>query len=168
MKRSIVPVLPALVILLAIATAAAPGARADNVRATNPQALSLEVLGRGLWYSVDFDYALGEDAVAGLGLGTISAGGDTATTIPAYLSYYFAREAGSLFATAGATVLTRNFNGRTTSAADLEFSSSPVLPTFGAGYEYRSDAGLMFRLTGYGIVAKSVKPWVGFAFGYSF
>jgi hypothetical protein len=59
-------------------------------------------------------------------------------------------------------------SGKQTSLAGLEMGSNQVLPFFGAGYEVRTDSGFLFRVTGYGEVGKSVKPWGGATFGYAF
>lgn len=153
-------------------------ARADeNTRVTNPTSIGVEVLGRGLLYSVDFDQVVTEDLAAGVGFGTSGtktlSGADTgvtATLIPVYANYYFAREHGSLFATGGFTVVTNSgsVSGLKSSAGNLEFTSSVMFPSFGLGYEARSDAGFLFRGTGYGLVGAKLVPWLGVSFGYAF
>jgi len=65
------------------------------------------------------------------------------------------------------SVLTDSVSGAKTSIGGLTLSSS-VVPGVGVGYENRSDAGYLFRVTGYALIGEKVIPWGGFSFGYSF
>lgn len=156
---------------------AAPSAFAEHVRVTNPNALNVEFLGRGMLYSISFDRVVNDDLVAGVGFGTTSLRtltdvdtGVSTALIPIYVNYYFMREGSSPFATLGANIVTNSAN-----AADLkstysgiEFGSRAVQPTFGVGYESRSDAGFLFRVSIYGIYAETLSPWGGLTLGYCF
>lgn len=150
----------------------------SDTRVTNPSAVSLEVLGRAMLYSVNFDQAVNDDIVVGGGFGSVSTQvhntsidtGQTASFVPVYMNYYFMRQAGSPFVTGGATLIL-NYSAvkyADTSTGGLQIPSSSVMPTFGAGYENRGDNGFLFRVTGYLIAGKSLAPWVGFSFGYGF
>jgi hypothetical protein len=149
----------------------------NNIRATNPNAIHAEVGGRALLYSLSFDRVLSDDLLVGIGVGSVTmndrfggTSGLSATLVPVYLNYYFMREAGSLFATAGASLVTNSslVSGLTSSAGGLQLSSSPLLPTLGLGYEYRSDPGFLVRLAGYLILGQNSVPWIGVSIGYSF
>ena len=76
-------------------------------------------------------------------------------------------EAGSVYATAGVDVAANVSDVKYTESTigGVKFSSSPVLPVFGIGYENRTDTGFLFRVAGYGIVGKKLAPWLGFQFG---
>ncbi len=146
-----------------------------NTRVTNPNALSFELVGRGLLYSFAYDRVLNERLAAGVGVGSVSTtsvGGVSvsATVIPVYVNFYFSESAGSLFVTAGAALVASasTLANLTSSAGSLQFSSSPILPEAGLGYEYRSDPGYLFRIAAYGILGNSLIPWGGISFGYSF
>jgi hypothetical protein len=143
-------------------------ARAEHTRITNPSALNLEVLGRGLLYSVSFDRVMNDELAAGIGIGSTSlVGSGTATMIPVYVNYYFQKDQGSLYATGGATLVAGDdISDSKSSFGSVELNN--VVPTFGVGYENRGDSGFLFRVTGYGIVAEKLTPWVGFTFGYAF
>ena len=152
-------------------------ARAEHTRVTNPNAVSLELLGRGLLYGISFDRVVSDDLVAGASFGRVSlndlAGNDvnsSTTLIPVYMNYYFMREAGSAFITAGADLVLNSdeVKGRKAAYSGVEFSSTPLLPTFGVGYENRSDAGFLFRVAAYGIIGNKLAPWLGFSMGFSF
>jgi hypothetical protein len=143
-----------------------------NTRVTNPNAISFELGGRGLLYSVDFDRVLNENLAVGIGVGTVSTNNSTVGTgvIPVYGNYYFSESAGSLFATLGANLITNagSLSGLNSNVGNVQFTNSPIQLTFGLGYEYRSDPGFLVRVAAYGIYAGNVSPWGGFTIGYSF
>lgn len=170
----------AMAAMLAALTAAfgASPARAEHTRVTNPNAVSLEVFGRGLLYSISFDRVMSDDLVAGVGFGRApldEMNGEDANAstslVPVYMNYYFMREANAAFVTAGATLVVNNDDAKNRKAtySGVEFGSSmPLLPNFGAGFESRSDAGFLFRVAAYGVIGKNIAPWFGFTLGYSF
>lgn len=149
---------------------------APHTRVTYPTAFTAEILGRAGMWSVYFDQVLNDDISAGFGYGSVSTelangqDGEDAQMIPFYFNYYLKREAGSLFATAGANVVLnkKDVRGNTATTSDLEFKNSSVVPTVGFGYENRSDNGVLFRVAGYGLIGKDIKPWLGFSFGLAF
>jgi len=152
-------------------------AQAAHTRVTNPNAFSAEFGGRGLLYSVGFDRVLNDNLVAGIAYGSVSLNNSqglsadlSASMLPMYVNYYLTQDAGSFFATVGVNLILNASNaaGYTASVNSLEFSSSPLMPTFGIGYEYRSDAGFLARLAAYGMVNKNFVPWGGISFGYSY
>lgn len=153
-------------------------ALSDNTRPTYPTAIVLELGGRGLLYSISIDRVLTEDFVVGLGIGTAQTrladgatnANTTATLIPAYVNYYFMRAAGSIFVTGGATLVANSGSVQDlkTNPAGLQLNNTPLQLTLGVGYELRSDAGFLFRATGYGIIAGSFAPWMGLSVGYTF
>lgn len=143
-----------------------------NTRVTNPSSVGVEILGRSLGYSVFLDRVLSDQFSAGLGIGKGPAEFDrNATILPVFANYYFVPEQGSLFATAGASIVLNSGTVEGTAArlGGADFGSNPILPTFGIGYENRGDvAGFLFRIAAYGIVSEKIAPYVGFSFGYSF
>lgn len=154
-------------------------AMAEHTRVTNPSAVSVEVLGRGLAYSVDYDQVLNDQLAAGFGLGSFATqfrtadnldANTTILAIPVYANYYFMKEQGSPFVTAGATILTttNGVGALQSTLGGIKLSSSPVIPTFGVGYENRGDGGFLFRATAYGLIASTFAVWAGFDFGYAF
>ncbi len=175
----LVAVLTTVALGTSSAIATATGGPLDNhSRVTYPSAVSLEVLGRSMLYSVNFDQVLNDNIAAGVGFGSVSMqvhntdidAGKTATFIPAYMNYYFNKAANSPFVTGGVTLILNHssIKGLDTSTGGLQIPTSSVMPTFGAGYESRSDTGFLFRVTGYLIAGKDLTPWLGFSFGYGF
>ena len=152
-------------------------AAGEDTRATLPDALSVEALGRSFLWSVNYDRVLSDDFAAGFGFGmtatkTVINGVDTDTSakiVPLYANYYFMPTQASLFLTGGVDIVLNINEVKTykTSVGESEFNSSAVIPTFGLGYENRADAGFLVRGAVYALVAKSVKPWFGMSFGYA-
>ena len=152
-------------------------AQAEHTRVTNPNAINIEFLGRGMLYSIAYDRIVNNDIVAGVGFGSTSMRNQDGTDpgvstilIPIYASYYFARDQGSFYATVGADIVSNSasLNGLKSTFGGITFNSNAVLPTFGLGYENRSDSGFLFRATAYGIYASSINPWGGLTLGYCF
>ena len=150
--------------------------QAANTRVTNPDAVGIEFLGRGLLGSVFYDRVMSEEMSAGFGYGAVATrynGLDTgvsASLIPVYLNYYFMREQGSFLLTAGVTLVTNSNSiaGFDANPSQLTFTSSMLIPNLGLGYENRGDSGFLFRVGGYAFFASKVTPWLGFSFGYAF
>ena len=170
-----------IAVLFGVASAQASttgGPLSAQTRATYPSAVSLELLGRSMLYSINFDQALNDNLAAGVGLGSVSTNihdtdrdaNQTATFVPAYMNYYFTKAAGSPFVTGGVTLILNHASvkGNDTSTGSLQIPSSSVMPTFGGGYENRGDTGFLFRVAGYLVAGKSLTPWLGFSFGYCF
>lgn len=151
---------------------------AAHTRVTYPSAVSAEILGRSMLYTIGFDQVLNDDLAAGVGFGTVSLNyrntdtdaGKSATFVPVYMNYYFKRDGGSPFVTGGVTLITNHSSVKNleTTTGGLEIPSSNVMPTFGGGYENRGDNGFLFRITAYAVAGRSITPWVGFSFGYGF
>ena len=154
------------------------GPLSAHTRVSNPSAVSVEMLGRAMLYSVNFDQVVNDNIAVGAGIGNVSTNahdtdrdtGNSATFIPAYMNYYFLQSAGSPFITGGVTLVLNHSSvkGTDTSTGTLQIPNSSVMPTFGGGYENRGDNGFLFRVTGYIVAGKSLTPWLGFSFGYAF
>jgi hypothetical protein len=152
--------------------------QAANTRVTYPSAVSLEILGRSMLYTVAFDQVVNENLAVGGGFGTVSAndavtGADLNRSIqmvPVYMNYYLLKEQGTPYFTAGATLVTNHNRVKNSESAtgNMKVPNSNVMPTIGAGYENRGDNGFLFRVTAYGVLAKKITPWVGFSFGLGF
>ncbi len=163
--------------VLIVAGCTATSVHAEHTRVTYPSAMSVEVLGRAAFGSLNFDQVFSDDLAAGLGLGFSSlqtmAGADagkSATFLPFYANYYFMREASSVYFTMGATVLLNSNSAKNLKAnpSGIELGTKGVLPHFGVGFENRTDTGFLFRVTAYGILGETLKPWVGGSFGICF
>lgn len=154
-------------------------AQADGepTRPTNPNAVSLEVMGRTTRWSVNYDRAVNDDFVAGVGFGNSlvdnsdgTDAGITANMIPLYLNYYLWREAGSIYGSAGVNFVLnpRDIDQKEAALSNLKYSKSGVIPVIGVGYENRGEYGFLFRLAGYVLIDRNVAPWLGVSFGYAF
>ena len=153
-------------------------AAAAHTRVTYPGAFSIELLGRAMMYSVNYDQVLNDNLAVGVGIGsaaTMTHGTEIdtdkdAVLVPAYVNYYFIKDAGSPFMTAGFDLVTNHSSvkGFETKTGNLEIGSSSVMPTIGGGYENRGDNGFLFRGAAYFIAGKKLTPWIGFSIGYGF
>ena len=143
-----------------------------NTRLTYTDSMNLEVLGRGMLWSVAFEKGVSANVSVGLGIGTVGVTSrtDQAVIVPMYMNYYFMNSGNSPFGTVGVNIVTNNnkVKGGIADQSDVEFGSSSVHPTFGLGYEFRTDGGFLFRVAGYGIAASNFKPWFGGTFGFAF
>jgi len=150
--------------------------RAEHTRVTYPGALSVEGLGRGGLYAIQYDQVFSDELAAGIGIGSVglknNLGVDTntsVTVVPLYVNYYFQRDAGSFFATGGASLLMGDqLESLNTKVGNIELPDSSILPTVGLGFETRTDNRLLLRITGYLLVADQLAPWGGLTLGYTF
>jgi hypothetical protein len=162
--------------VLSIVLVLSPTAFAEHVRPTNPNAAGFEFFGRGMRYSVFFDHALNDDAVAGFSIGstqTKTALGVTAadaTLIPLYLNYYLMRNGSSPYVSGGVSwvVNSNEVKGNTSNVGAMIFPDNGIIPNVGFGFESRGDTGFLCRIAGYGMFATSFSTWFGFTFGYAF
>lgn len=160
-----------------LASSAFAPAYAEDTRATNPNAVSIEIFGKSFLYTLEYDRAFADNFFAGFGVGSVGMqfadgtdAGQTAHLIPVYAGYYFIKDEASPFVIAGASVETNGADvaNLKTSIGGATLSSSQVLPFFGLGFEERTDNGFLFRVTAYGMCASTFKPWFGATFGYAF
>jgi hypothetical protein len=129
-------------------------------------AMSLELLGRGLLYSFNYDYLLKDNLALGAGAShySISSGDASAGAwiIPVYANYYLTGGNHRWFATGGANLIFASGN-----VGDDKVSGSGVAGVLGAGYEYRGDNGFLFRAAPYVFVGKASGGWLGISLGYA-
>lgn len=151
---------------------------AAHTRVTYPSVVSVEMLGRAMLWSINYDQVLNDNMSVGVGYGSVSTflrgtdidSGRSATFIPAYMNYYFIQDGNSPFITAGVSLITNHASVKNydTATGGLELPASSVMPTFGGGFESRSDNQFLFRAAGYLIAGRRIAPWLGFSFGYAF
>jgi len=129
--------------------------------------MSLELLGRGLLYSFNYDYLLNDNLALGAGVShySISSGNASAGAwiLPVYANYYLTQGTHRWFTTAGANLIFASGNVGT----EDKVSGSGVAGVLGAGYEYRGDSGFLFRAAPYVFVGKTSGAWLGVSFGYT-
>ena len=155
-------------VLTLMFTFAAEVEAASSMATSHPHALSTEILGRAGLYSLNYDYMLNDKIAVGAGVATYSLNTTTdkvsTLVIPLYANYYFLGEGSHrLFGTAGLDFVFASAK----TEGDGVIKGSGVAGVIGGGYEYRSDAGLLFRFTPYVFVGKASGAWLGFSVGYS-
>jgi len=133
-----------------------------------PQAISFELLGRGLLYSINFDRMVSEKFLVGAGLSAYSISGEgvssTLFVVPIFGNYYFSPGVSHGFVTAGVDVLLASESV----GGNGVFVGSGLAPVAGGGYEYRGDGGFLFRAAPYAVFGRTVLVWFGTSFGYAF
>ena len=139
----------------------------DTVSNLRRHSLSLELLGRGMLYSFNYDYALTPQIALGAGAAnySISSGTSNASAwiIPLYANYYFTQGTHRFFGTAGANAIfaSGKIDG------ESKVGGSGLAGVLGGGYEFRADNGFLFRASPYAFVGKASGVWLGLSFGYS-
>lgn len=133
-----------------------------------PNTISLELLGRGGLYSLNYDRTLSDKVAVGAGISryNISAGGASAGAwmLPFYANYYFGKSNHRAFVSAGPTLILAS--GDMGDGSGL-VTGSGLAGTLGGGYEYRADNGFLFRAAPYVFVGNAKGVWIGLSAGYS-
>ena len=142
----------------------------DEAVTARPNAVSLEVGGRALSYSFNFDRSLTDHISLGIGIGTWSMRNwwtgysATVTAVPLFADYYFNNKPGRGYISAGVEWISVSQDGPNNNT----FDNNGVAGVFGGGYEIRSNSGLLLRLGGYLIVGRSTLVNPGVTLGYTF
>jgi len=138
---------------------------------------SLELLGAGILYSIDYSHRFNKNMVLNLGFSyygaSSSSGGVSASTsvflLPVYFSYLLGGDNHFFEPLAGIDVAIAS--GSVSSGAISGTSSGfGAIPMLGIGYRYwPMDGGFYFRASLYAFIASGgVGIWPGFTFGYAF
>ncbi len=148
-------------------TVQSKSARNMNSNELRRNGMSLELLGRGLLYSFNYDYLLRDNLALGAGVSSysISSGSSSASAwiIPVYANYYLTEGTHRWFTTAGANLIFAS----STAGNDSRVSGSGLAGVLGGGYEYRGNSGFLFRAAPYVFVGKTSGAWLGVSFGYT-
>jgi hypothetical protein len=137
---------------------------------TRPNAFTVDLFGRALLYSVNFDRQITDYFSLGVGISSWDASQrwtgfqSWVTVVPLYANFYFSPNASRGFLSAGADLIKVSepgFSGNT-------FENSGVAGTVGAGYEFREQSGFLVRLAGYLIIGRSTElsPSVGLGIAF--
>lgn len=145
------------------------GSGDEGTSTSRPNALSIELLGRGALYSIDYDRSVSSSVGLGFGFSYFGASDQgitfSAAVVPFYVNFYFAPGPSRVFISGGADFVYVSANVQDY----LGFSATGVLGTAGVGYEYRGDGGFLFRLAPYVLIgAGGTQVWGGVSFGYAF
>jgi hypothetical protein len=149
----------------------AESAAVPPVRVALPNDFCVEILGRALLYDFSYQRMLSahvglEGAVSALGGGSTTGDeGSTAVFGSLGARLYMLKKEGSPFVTAGGVLVSVS-----TDAGPLgDDDSSASYGYLGAGFEFRSRGGMLFRGTAYGLVADGgFFIWPGLTVGYAF
>ncbi len=153
-----------------------------TVSEQRPNALSIELAGRGILYSLNYDRSLGSTVSLGAGFSAISAGAQvamvdvkiTVLTFPVFVNFYPIGNNHRPFLTGGITFVSLSIDGDLNEVDEnLPTIKNGArgffpLPILGAGYEYKSDGGFLFRLSPYVTYLENVQLWGGLTLGGTF
>lgn len=135
-----------------------------------PNVLSIELLGRALVYSLDYDRAISSHVTLGLGISSWQASAwwnnytATVTVVPVYLNFYFSESPSRGYLTGGADWISVTQSGNNSNV----FNNNGVAAVFGGGYESRSNEGFIFRASIYVIAGQSISVQPALSLGYAF
>lgn len=147
--------------------AGAQGADRSLVRARLRNDVGIELLGKAVIYSFQYQRMLAPAFGLEVGLGALGGGspGDNATLIfvPMGARLYLIPRDGTLFLTGGAVLASASVN-------EGPFSgTSDFYGQVGLGFEFRATGGFLFRGTAYGLFANGdYFIWPGLSVGYAF
>ncbi len=130
------PLSPVLLLVLVVSFLAVSTAEAQSVRRSQPNVAGVELLGRGLIYSVNYERYVRERVGVGVGIAILGSTGASsgAAIVPIYLSLNPVGDTHSLYIGTGVTV------GIVESGA-----SAGAFGTATVGYQYRSGDGFIIR-----------------------
>jgi hypothetical protein len=168
MSKRLLTVCSLLVVCTTFCLAAAPAASQELVREKLKSDVGIELLGKALLYSFNYQYTPVKQLGLEVGLGAFGGGDvDDSTTlifVPFGGKFYIIPKDGSLYLAAGGVFLNAS-----TDSGPFEESSSTNYGYLGLGFEYRSEGGLLFRGSAYGLIAGGgFFIWPGLTVGYSF
>ncbi len=135
-----------------------------------PYSLSLELFGRALVYSVDFDVAITDRWTLGVGYSNWESTDwwdnydATVTVVPLYFNFYFSKDPDRGYLSAGVDWIHVTETGYTNDT----FTHNGFAGTLGAGYESRSNGGFIFRIGAYAIMGRSVTISPSISLGFAF
>jgi hypothetical protein len=142
----------------------------EEVVKSHPNAISLEMFGRALFYSLNYDRAVSEHISVGIGASyweTEDWWHDyiaDVTVVPVYGNYYFSRRPHRGFLSAGVDWVTVTQSGYNHST----FANNGFAAVIGGGYEYLDSSGFLIRVSGFAIAGRSLDVSPSISLGYAF
>lgn len=128
--------------------------------------VGIELLGKGLLYSFNFQRTINRQIGLEAGLGAFGGGTgeDNATVlfVPFGAKFYLIPKDGSLFLTGGVTIVSAGTDAG-------PFEDTGTLGYGGIGFEFRAETGFTFRGTAYGLFSgDGFFIWPGLTLAYAF
>lgn len=175
MSRSYVCFVLLLLACAIPATAAAQAASSAGIRQALPNDISIELLGRSILYTFDYQRMIGNSVGLEAGLSALGGGTSdnnvTVVFVPLGAKLYLIPKDGSVYLTGGVVLVTAIFSFSIGPAEDdkSEEDKSGSYSYLGLGMEYRSKGGLLFRGTAYGLImGGGFFIWPALSVGYAF
>ncbi len=157
-----------LVAVAMLCLASAPAASQGLVRERLKSDVGIELLGKAVLYSFNYQYTPVKQIGLEVGLGALGGGtgSDNSTIIfvPVGGKFYIIPKDGTLYIAAGGVFLNAS-----TDSGPFGDSNSTTYGYVGLGFEFRSESGLLFRGSAYGLINDgSFFIWPGLGVGYAF
>jgi len=167
MRERLTAIGVATLLCAAVSQGQAQGAAKPLVRATMPNDIGIELLGKALIYSFSYQRMLGTTFGLEAGLGALGGGSSSSNTtiafVPVSAKVYLIPKDGTLYLTGGAVLVTAS-----TSSGPLN-NATDFYGDVGLGFEFRSPGGFLFRGTAYSLFAGgSYFIWPAISIGYAF
>lgn len=156
-------------LITTLCVGAAQGHAEDLIREKLPNDIGIELLGKAVLYSFYYQRTINRTMALEAGLSALGGGSDddssTIIFLPIGARFYAIPKNGTFFLCGGAVFVTAT----TDSGPFGDDSASGSYGYLGPGMEFRSESGLLFRGTAYGLIAEGgFFIWPGLAVGYSF
>jgi hypothetical protein len=157
------------VLVTVLCLIATQGHTQELVREKLPNDMGIELLGKSIVYSFYYQRTINRTLALEAGLSALGGGSDddssTIIFLPIGARLYVIPKNGTFFISGGAVLLTAT----TDSGPFGDDTSSSSYGYLGPGMEFRSESGLLFRGTAYGLIADGgFFIWPGLTVGYSF
>lgn len=157
----------AILLCAGVAQGQAQGAGNPLVRATMPNDVGIELLGKAAVYSFSYQRMVGNSLGLEVALGALGGGGSSTSStllfIPVSAKFYLIPKDGTLYLTGGAVLVSAS-----TTSGPFD-NATDFYGDVGLGFEFRSSGGFLFRGTAYALFAGGgYFIWPGISLGYAF
>lgn len=163
------PVVVGTALLAFALVSAAPAQNPSTLaRATMKNDVGIELLGKALLYSFNYQRMMGSSLGLEVGLGALGGGGSasdaTVLFVPAGVKFYVIPKDGSIYLTGGGVFVTGFVD-----SGPFTDGASDAYGYAGLGFEFRSPGGFLFRGTAYSLIGGGGWfIWPALSVGYAF
>ncbi len=169
MKKYITILLFLCAFVLNMANAQDSKTPSGSTERTSRNAVSLELLGKGVLYSVNYSRFIADMFAINAGLSYFSLSSTSYWIVPLTASFLYGNDNHFFDLEAGIDSVVTSYRYNYEHGRNKTFLNSSVVPVVGAGYRYwPSNGGFHFRAMVDVLIGDSVAVWPGLSFGYAF
>ncbi len=167
MRKRLTVIGAAILLSAVVSQGHTQGAAKPLVRATMPNDVGIELLGKALLYSFSYQRMVSTSVGLEAGFGAFGGGGTSSSSailfFPVSAKLYLIPKDGTLYLTGGAVLVTAS-----TTSGPFE-NATDFYGDAGLGFEFRSTGGFLFRGTAYVLFGSGgYFIWPGLTVGYAF